>query len=198
MHLTRSCPKPVDSARRRNTCDSLGHPQSLRCLWSQHTSGDWRLPYLEVAAVRSRRVPWRGRVPLRVRSLYTTFTALRPDALFTATSPACGAAPLRRPEYPSTRDPQAPPCSPHMQIPLLRRSVLRHRISSSLTTALRALLHLHDIDFDPVSTSHAPPLTCLTWCTSGSSACSSARCRQRSVAHRCELGLVCAYIRASR
>jgi hypothetical protein len=71
----------------------------LRRVWSQQISGNWRLPYLEAAAVLSQRVPWRSHVSVRARSLYISFTALRCDALFAATSPTYGAAPLRRPEY---------------------------------------------------------------------------------------------------
>ncbi|KAJ7862853.1 hypothetical protein B0H13DRAFT_1097845 [Mycena leptocephala] len=135
MHLARSCPKPVDSAQMRFACDASA---ALRRVWSQQTSGNWRLPYLEATAVRSRRVPWRGRVPLHARSLYTTFTALRRDALFAATRSPCGAAPLRRPEYPCTRDPQAPPRRPHVQTPF---SSAFPRVSANASSALRTLLH---------------------------------------------------------
>jgi hypothetical protein len=132
-------PVVVPSLWTARRCDSLAmRPQPLRRVWSKRSASNWRLPYLEAAAVRSRRVPWRRHVPLRARSLYTTFTTLRPDALFTATSPACGAAPLRRPEYPSTRDPQAPPRRPHVQTPF---SSAFPRVSANASSALRTLLH---------------------------------------------------------
>ncbi|KAJ7844037.1 hypothetical protein B0H13DRAFT_2364491 [Mycena leptocephala] len=69
------------------------------------------------------------------------------------------------------------------------------RISSCLSQ-LCTLLHFHDID--PVSASHAPPLTCLTWCTSNSSACSSAGYHPVPPPVACGFELARAYIRASR
>jgi hypothetical protein len=71
------------------------------------------------------------RIPLRARSVPHLRRAKTRHPL---RCPPCSAAPLRRPEYPSVRDPQTPTCSPHMQSPLLRQSVLRHRISFSLVT----------------------------------------------------------------
>jgi hypothetical protein len=69
------------------------------------------------------------------------------------------------------------------------------RISLCLSQ-LCTLLHFHDID--PVSASHAPPLTCLTWCTSNSSACSSAGYHPVPPPVACGFELARAYIRASR
>jgi hypothetical protein len=80
--------------------------------------------------------------------------------------------------------------------------VLGSWVSTSASKAVRIGFHNRpgvDSTAGFVSASRAiVPLTCLPWCTSGSSACSSARCHQRSVARRCEFELVRAYIRASR